>query len=329
MKYYFAPMEGVTLYPLRNVHKKMFGEDVDKYYTPFITATKDFRIKKREMKDILPHNNSAFSDYGKEISVQIMSGKARTFVWAAREMEKLGYRDLNLNLGCPASTVVNRHKGAGLLTDVEYLDSFLRDIFEELKEDDTNISLKTRLGFFDEDEARDLMQIYARYPIKELIIHARVREDFYANAPRLDAFKEAVKIYRQSGGTADICYNGDIVSPESLRDTMEALGDVKDEIAAVMIGRGALADPALFRVLNGGDCLQAEELREYLRALYDGYASFIPEDRNVIFKLLEHWVFLQIHFAECEKQLKRIRKSRTKGEYTAAVNSMFSECKLI
>ena len=105
MKYYFAPMEGVTLYPLRNAHKKLFGEGVDKYYTPFVTATKDYHFKKREKKDILPENNSAFSDPGKDISVQIMSGNAATFVWAAGEIEKLGYKDLNLNLGCPASTV--------------------------------------------------------------------------------------------------------------------------------------------------------------------------------------------------------------------------------
>ncbi len=327
MKYYFAPMEGVTLYPLRNAHKKLFGEGVDKYYTPFVTATKDYHFKKREKKDILPENNSAFSDPGKDISVQIMSGNAATFVWAAGEIEKLGYKDLNLNLGCPASTVTNRHKGAGLLTDVEYLDGFLKEVFEQLK--DSDISLKTRLGFFDEDEARELMQVYARYPAKELIIHARVREDFYAGKPRLDAFKEAVNIYRQSGGTADICYNGDIVSPENFRDTMEALEDVRDEISSVMIGRGALADPALFRVLNGGEPLKAAELREYLKALYDGYAAFIPEGRNVIFKLLEHWAFLHVHFENCEKQLKKIRKSRTKGEYTAAVNSIFAECRFI
>ncbi len=319
-------MEGVTLYPFRNTHKRLFGANVDKYYTPFVTATKNFHFKNREKKDILPENNTVFRDYAKELSVQIMSGNSKTFVWAAREMKKLGYRDLNLNLGCPATTVTNRHKGAGLLTDTDYLDSLLSDIFEELKEDDLEISLKTRLGFFDEDEAHKLMQIYARYPVKELIIHARVREDFYAGNPRIDAFKEAVKTYRQSGGDAEICYNGDVNSMNRLKDTLDALGDVREEIASVMIGRGALADPALFRVINGGDGLKASELQEYLQNLYEEYEVIIPEERNVIFKMLEHWAFLNAHFTDCEKHLKRIRKSRTKGEYTAAVNAIFADC---
>ena len=64
MKYYFAPMEGITLYPLRNVHKELFPDGVDKYYTPFVTATKHLHFKNREKKDILPENSGSFSDYG-------------------------------------------------------------------------------------------------------------------------------------------------------------------------------------------------------------------------------------------------------------------------
>jgi tRNA-dihydrouridine synthase len=326
MRYYFAPMEGITLYPLRNVHKEMFGNGVDKYYTPFVTATKHLHFKNREKKDILPENSVAFADYGKEISVQIMAGNAETFNWGAREIKKLGYRDINLNLGCPAATVTNRHKGAGMLTDTEYLNDFLQGIFEEMKDEGLDISLKTRLGFFDEDEATELMKIYARYPAKELIIHARVREDFYSGKPRIDAFREAVKVYRQAGGQAEICYNGDITSLKSYEETMGVLGDVREEISSVMIGRGLLYDPALVRVLRGGASLETQELKAYLRELYNGYAAYIPEDKNVIFKMLEHWAFLHVHFEDCEKNLKKIRKARTKGEYDGAVNAIFAEC---
>lgn len=50
MKIYFAPMEGITLYPLRNVHHSMFGSSVDKYFTPFLTSHSDHHFKKREKK---------------------------------------------------------------------------------------------------------------------------------------------------------------------------------------------------------------------------------------------------------------------------------------
>ena len=93
-----------------------------------------------------------------------------------------------------------------------------------------------------------------------------------------------------------------------------------------MLGRGMLADPALARRLKGGEALLPGELKEYLAKLYEGYAAYIPEDRNVIFKMLEHWAFLHVHFRNCERQLKNIRKARTQGEYQAAVNRIFAEC---
>lgn len=175
MKYYFAPMEGITLYPLRNVHHEIFG-GIDKYYTPFLTAHHNMHFKKREKRDVMPEFIKGFEDYGNEIVPQIMSNRVDTFVWAAKEMWNLGYNEVNLNLGCPAATVTNSHKGSGLLTDTEYLDSMLDGIFEDLG--NKSISIKTRLGFSDESEADRLMEIYAKYPISELTIHARVREDF-------------------------------------------------------------------------------------------------------------------------------------------------------
>ena len=346
MKYYYAPMEGITLYPLRNVHREVFGAGVDKYYTPFLTAAQTFHFKNREKKDVLPEKQTAFAgDYGSAIEPQIMAGNSENFLWAAREMKKLGYESVNLNLGCPAPTVVNRHKGSGLLQDPEYLDKMLSEIFEAVSENAIvggkpfnkkrdeedlaagdgslvypSISLKTRLGFSDPSEAAGLMKVYARYPLKELTIHARVREDYYAGQARIEDFKKAAEVYLECGGRADIIYNGNAESvPEG----------EPENISGIMIGRGLLSNPAIVRELKGGEKLKPEELKSYLRKLYDAYAEYIPEDRNVIFKMLEHWAFLCVHFKDCDKQLKAIRKSRSKGEYLAAVNDIFAKCEFV
>lgn len=357
MRYYFAPMEGITLYPLRNTHRKMFGETIDKYYTPFLTAHHNLHFKKREKKDALPENIdiAAFDDYAHQIVPQIMANKPETFIWAAKEMAALGYREVNLNLGCPAATVTNSHKGSGLLQDTDYLDELLYGIFEGLKDEPIDISLKTRLGFSDEAEAEQLMKIYAGYPVKELTIHARVREDFYKGEPRLEAFDNAVMIYRADGGRAKICYNGNVTGnilsdvPVTNKDesysenenntdwmkgrdvVMSRFSDLRcyNEISAIMLGRGILSNPALARELSGGSRLTASELKEYLTLLYEGYETYIPEERNVIFKLLEHWAFLGYHFENSEKYIKAIRKARSKGEYMAAVNNIFSSCRFI
>ena len=320
MNFYFAPMESITMYPLRNIHKDMFSGSVSKYYSPFVTAAKSKHFKNREKNDILPvHNESFFKDTDTPLVVQIMSGNSETFLWAAKEIAQLGYKELNLNLGCPASTVVNRHKGAGLLADPDYLDSMLSDIFEakentqDLK--DIEISLKTRLGVTDESEAEKLMEIYAKYPISELTVHARVKDDFYKNTPRLEAFCNSVKRYRECGGKAPICYNGNIFSKKDHENTMDKLesSGIASEVTSMMLGRGILENPALARELTGGEKLSASELKEYLTRLYSGYEEYIPEDRNVIFKLLEHWAFIHTHFENCDKYLKAIRKARSKG----------------
>ena len=333
MNFYFAPMESITMYPLRNIHKDMFAGSVSKYYSPFVTAVKSKHFKNREKNDILPvHNKPFFEEQDSSLVVQIMSGNSETFLWAAKEIAQLGYKELNLNLGCPASTVVNRHKGAGLLADPDYLDSMLSDIFEakentqELK--DIEISLKTRLGVTDESEAEKLMEIYAKYPISELTVHARVKDDFYKNTPRLEAFCNSVKRYRECGGKAPICYNGNIFSKKDHENTMDKLesSGIASEVTSMMLGRGILENPALARELTGGEKLSASELKEYLTRLYSGYEEYIPEDRNVIFKLLEHWAFIHTHFENCDKYLKAIRKARSKGEYLAAVRNMFASC---
>ena len=271
MFFYFAPMESITMYPLRNIHKEMFAGSVSKYYSPFVTAAKSKHFKNREKNDILPiHNTPFFEDTNTSLVVQIMSGNSETFLWAAKEIAQLGYKEINLNLGCPASTVVNRHKGAGLLADTDYLDSMLSDIFEakektqELK--DIEISLKTRLGVTYESEAEKLMEIYAKYPISELTVHARVKDDFYKNTPRLDAFCYSVKRYRECGGKAPICYNGNIFSQKDYENTMDKLesSGIASEVSSMMLGRGILENPALARELTGGEKLSASELKEYL-----------------------------------------------------------------
>ena len=335
MKYSFAPMEGITLYPLRNTHKKMFGEDIYKYYTPFLTATKNFHFKKREKHDVMPEFVKNFKDYSKEIIPQLMAKEPDEFIWAARQIAELGYEEVNLNAGCPAATVTGRHKGSGLLLSPDHLDSMLEQIFTAL-DGSMRISVKTRLGFDDESEADALMQIYARYPLEELIIHARVRNDFYKGTPRIEAFQRAVSAYRSFGGRGTVCYNGDISEKdgeEIIRKISKEVpgtdNDGAEKISSIMIGRGLLSNPALVRQLNGDPQLNPKELKEYLETLYSGYEEFISEDRNVIFKMLEHWAFLHVHFKNSEKCVKQVRKSRSKGEYMAAVNNIFSSCDFI
>lgn len=196
MKYYFAPMEGITQYTLRNTHRAMFGEYLSKYYTPFLSAPKTRKFKKREKNDILPVNNDIFPDYTDKIIPQILANSADNFLWAAKEIADMGYKEINLNLGCPVATVVTKHKGSGLLSDPDYLDNMLKEITASdlfTKEDHPKFSIKTRLGITDDSEADKLMEVFCPISHKRTHYTRKSPEGFLPRTPQNRGFQKSCR----------------------------------------------------------------------------------------------------------------------------------------
>ena len=240
MKFYLAPMEGITGYIFRNAVEAQFGCGVDKYFTPFIEP----HINKgcmthREKNDVLPEHNR-----GMNIVPQILTNSAEAFLLAEKHLTDLGYRELNINLGCPSPTVTTKYRGSGLLRDTARLDEMLAEIFEKTS---CEVSVKTRIGYSDPIEWQDILGIYNKYPLKELIIHPRVREEFYGGNVHTDAFIYALKNSRHQ-----LCYNGDIRNTEDYDNVMRILSEscgtrLPD---AIMSGRGMVEDPSLLMRLK-------------------------------------------------------------------------------
>ncbi len=155
MKFYFAPMESITIYLYRNIYEQLFGE-IDKYYTPFIMPNGKRTFKTREFQDVLPEHNE-----GLNIVPQILTKNAQDFIRTAKELKELGYNEVNLNLGCPSRTVVAKQKGSGFLREPE--------------------------------EFEEILSIYNRHPVYELTIHPRLQQEFYKGKPHLDIFEYATK----------------------------------------------------------------------------------------------------------------------------------------
>lgn len=313
MKFYFAPMEGVTGYIYRNVHHTFFP-GTDKYFTPFVVANQTYHFKTKEQKDVAPENNQ-----GLYVVPQIMANKAEEFIWAAGEMKKLGYEEVNLNLGCPAATVVSKKKGSGFLAYPDELDAFLETVFSGLEGQGIRISIKTRLGKERVEEAERLMEIYNRYPLHELIIHPRVQKDFYKNKPHMEAFAKALQASRHP-----VCYNGNLFSKEDY----EQFADHFPEIQSVMLGRGLIADPALVRELQGGAGLEREELHRFHSAVFRAYRSTDLGEVNTLFKMKELWAYMGQLFTGDERMIRKIRKSGNDSEYLRAVENLFTVCEM-
>lgn len=315
MQFYLAPMEGLTGYVYRNAYHKYFPA-ADRYFTPFITNKK---MSSRERNDILPEHNE-----GMTVIPQILTNQAEDFLSLTKELREYGYDTVNLNLGCPSGTVVAKRRGSGLLAWPNTLDAFLDEIFSSC---DCRISIKTRLGTTDTDEWEDLLTVYDKYPLEELIIHPRIQKDFYKYTPRMECYRTAYETSRCS-----LCYNGDIFSPDDFQNLCREFPDTEK----VMLGRGVLQNPWLIGMLRSADPAGSEAsapdkelLHAFCEDLCAGYARVISGDKNVLFKLKALWIYLGMSFTNPQKYLKKIKKANRLAEYEEAVDALFREQELI
>ncbi|HWS44205.1 MAG TPA: tRNA-dihydrouridine synthase family protein [Pseudoflavonifractor sp.] len=311
MRYYFAPMEGLTGYLFRQTHAKYFP-GVDRYFMPFYSPSQEHSFTRRAFQDLLPEHND-----GLDAVPQLLTRRAEDFLWAAERLAGLGYREVNLNLGCPSGTVTAKGKGAGFLAHPDELRRFLDEAFSRCP---ISISVKTRLGVSDPDEFPALLDIYNQYPIRELTIHPRVRSDFYKGRVRLEDFATALPRSKNP-----VCYNGDVTTTARFRALTERFPSVE----AVMLGRGLVSNPALARQLQGGPGADRTTLRAFHDTLYEGYASAFSSRRNASLRMKELWFYLIHLFADSGRHLKRLRKAADAQEFEQAAAAVFQYLPLL
>ena len=143
MKFYAAPLEGITGYIYRNAHHR-FYPGMDKYFTPFISPRIKRGMSRKEKNDLCPENNQ-----GIPLVPQILTNRSKDFLYVARIFYHLGYPEINLNLGCPSGTVFSKGKGCGFLRDRDALRRFFDEITEDLASNgpgDLKVSVKTQIG---------------------------------------------------------------------------------------------------------------------------------------------------------------------------------------
>lgn len=327
MKIYLAPMEGITTYIYRNAFHRYYG-GIDTYYTPFVANRK---LKSRELRDVLPDNNTALP-----LVPQILTNKANEFIEITEQLKDMKYSEVNFNLGCPSGTVVAKHRGAGFLDDPCELEKFLDIIYEKSP---LPVSIKTRLGIESLYEWEDLLKMYAKFPIKELIIHARTLSQQYGGTPHIEAFKMA-----QDMLSCPLCYNGDITDTNSYGKLLEKCPDT----TAIMLGRGAIANPKLPMILKHSNfnsdqffhsstdyneknfnisdvednTLDYTKFLSFHDEILAGYRNYMSGDQPVLYKMKELWNFWSRQFNVDKKTLKKIRKAQNISAYQSIAKTL-------
>lgn len=302
----FAPMEGVTGSLFRRAHANHFP-GLDRYYIPFLEPREGKCFDGHDARECDPEENRGIAAVP-----QLLTSRADRFLEGARRLADLGYTEVNLNLGCPSRTVVTRGKGSGLLADLTRLEGLLDELFTHSP---LPISIKTRLGLDSTKEFPQLLALYRRYPLTELIVHARVQKDQYVGPVHQDAFRLALE-----DAPWPVCYNGDLLSPQALRSFQAAF----PQVDRVMLGRGLVANPALVREVRTGQPLTREELASFHEDLFAQYRSLLSGDRNVLCWMKELWFYWSCLFPQGGKAYKAIRKARQLGAYQDAVRELLA-----
>lgn len=311
MRLDFAPMEGLTTSLFRQLHHEYFP-GVDRYYIPFISPTKEHKFTAKDLREISPEYNEGISAIP-----QLLSKVSDDVIWAVWKLQRMGYTEVNLNLGCPSGTVAAKKKGSGMLSDLQALDEYLYGIFAGVS---CAISVKTRLGVENPEEFDAILEIYNRYPIHELIIHPRVRKDYYKHPVRIEDFEKALQKSRNP-----VCFNGSIVTAQDFFECETRF----PEVHSIMIGQGLVADPFLAGKIRHGTSSDAKTLREFHDRLFDGYTERFGDRNNAIRRMKEFWFYLIRSFSDSDSYGKDLLKARDVDTYKQVVSSVFSNLTLL
>ena len=307
MKIYFAPLEGITNHIFRNAFDGIYGH-VDKYFSPFISPSEKCAMTPKERKDLAPENNT-----GINLVPQILTCRSDCFIKAAGELHEMGYNEVNLNLGCPSGTVCAKGKGAGFLPETLALQRFLDDIYSYGEAGGMKISVKTRLGYYNPDEFYDLVEIFNNFPVSELIVHPRIRSDYYKGEPRKEYFAYALEHSKNP-----LVYNGNIFTCRDYEELVNSFGSALDP---VMLGRGLISDPSLADKLKGLETqTDFGKFKQLHDTVYHGYQEVMSPDINVLYKMRELWSYWQALFDGKERDIKKLLKAKKYAEYDEAVS---------
>lgn len=317
-----GPFQGITDVPFRNVFKRHFG-GVDKFYTPFFTGIhKEEHAKNLQGEEIDPRYNNV-----ETLTPQILSTDADEILRFAKQCQQLGYKEINLNMGCPFPRVANKKRGCGLLPYPDKVENMLDRVFDEI---DIKFSVKCRLGYFNPEEIDAIIPIFNKYPLSELIIHPRIGKQLYKGEADVERFRALVPSIN-----APLVYNGDIVSVESfvringiLNDGPSTGSGTCKTVEQFMLGRGILAHPFLAEQIKNDIADtddKTERLHNYVLDLYEDRLRHAGGSPKVLGRMKELWSYLMNSFEEPQVVWRKIKKINALKEYEDAVETIFKE----
>lgn len=302
-----APMQGLTTKEYRRAFFARFG-GYSRAYAPFVKAV-SAKVAARHYRDILSEADAPY-----DLVPQVICNDGAELAETARQVAGLGYRELNVNLGCPYPMVANKRRGSGLLPHPGLLDRMLDGAFAKSP---IPISVKLRLGRESPEEAPAVFEVLNRYPLAEVILHPRTGIQMYGGIADPDRFTECLLLSRRG-----LTYNGDVLEARDYLSLSERLPSVR----RWMIGRGALRNPFLAAEILGKPPPREERLRAldaFRREYEDAYERRFGLTRQLLDVYKGFWSYLVFSFPGSEERLVELRRLKGLEDYRAWADGLF------
>ncbi len=224
-----APMAGIT----NRVYRKIAKE-----YGAGLVYTEMISDKALCFNSENTYKMMELDDLEHPVALQLFGGEKEFLVKAVKIINKTNAEILDINMGCPVPKVIKSLAGSFWLKDIE---SAREKIEAIVAASEKPVTAKIRLGWDEENiNVVDMAKMLEKAGVSAICVHARTRSQFYTGTARLEYIKmvkEAVKI--------PVIGNGDVKTVEDAVEMFE-----KTKCDAIMIGRGALGNPWLFRQIN-------------------------------------------------------------------------------
>jgi tRNA-dihydrouridine synthase len=347
LKVLFAPLQGYTTGIYRRAHAETFG-GVDAYYAPFLRI-ENGRPREKDLRDLesaeragIAEGNCAENADGNcakfKVIPQIIANSASEFKTLADALLQKGFTEIDFNMGCPFPMQVNRHRGAGLLSDTQAV----QEIMDEIKRMSgsapnangtapVKFSVKMRLGQESPDEAFAILPILNDTPLAHITLHPRLGKQQYKGAIDFNSFE---RFYNEC--KHPLFYNGDITTVSQINE----LERKYPKLAGVMIGRGLLARPSLaaeYKALSTKDEVGSAQsgsrdingaasqdfhgkILQMHQAIFDDACKTFQGDSQILSHVQSFWEYLEPSIPK--KIFKRIKKAGKLSEYSEAVKEL-------
>lgn len=339
LKILFAPLQGYTTGIYRKAHAEIFG-GVDAYYAPFLRI-ENGKPREKDLRDLECANakcagiaeENAHEGKARNLNVheipQIIANSVDEFKILANALIAKGYTEIDFNMGCPFPMQVNRHRGAGLLSDIQAVQAIMDEIRKISNANGTapaivkgtapvKFSVKMRLGQDSPDEAFALLPILNEAPLSQITLHPRLGKQQYKGA--ID-FKSFEKFYEEC--RHPLVYNGDITSVSQICEMERRY----TKLAGVMIGRGMLARPSMaadYKELRDINCADPQDFLSKLfqmhQIIFDHACKTYQGDSQILSHVQSFWEYLEPSIPK--KIFKKIKKAGKLSEYQEAIMAM-------